>query len=77
MADIFTELNYFQVYNYYRNPDAKNAEKVLRTFGEEDYCKQYKQKWDKHGNWLNIEPYNPDEWNNPKYHNCCILPLEQ
>ena len=74
MSDLFTSLGYFQVYNFYRNPDAKRGEKVLRTYGDRAHCEEYIKKY---GKWLEIEPYDSDEWNHPKMHECCILPLEK
>lgn len=72
--DLFSEAEQYQVYNIYRNPDAKKPEKVLRTFGDKRHCDEYVKKY---GNYLTIELYNADEWQHPKLNGCCILPLEK
>ena len=72
--DLFSDAEQYQVYNFYRHPDAKRGEKVLRTFGDKRHCDEYVKKY---GKYLEIEPYNADEWQHPKQNECCILPLEK
>lgn len=72
--DLFSSADQYQVFNIYRNPDAKKPEKVLRAFGDKEHCEKYIKKY---GEWLTIEPYNADEWQRPKLNGCCILPLEK
>ena len=76
--DLFSNSELYQVFNFYRHPDRARGEKVLRTFGSMEHCKNYIQKYKgEGGEWLKTEPYNSDEWENPKFYECCILPLEK
>lgn len=70
---LFDGTEMFQCFNWYRSPDARNPEKVLRTFGDRRHCKKYIEKW---GYALEIEPYSGDEWASPRKHGCCVLPFE-
>ena len=77
--DLFSDAEQYQVYNFYRHPDRARGEKVLRTFGSKEHCEAYARKYASESGtvWLSIEPYNADEWQNPKANGCCILPLEK
>ena len=76
--DLFSNSELYQVFNFYRHPDRARGEKVLRTFGSLEHCKNYIQKYKgEGGQWLKTEPYNSDEWEHPKFCGCCILPLEK
>lgn len=74
MNDLFTSPELYQVFNYYRHPDKARGEKVLRTFGDKKHCENYVARF---GDFLDIEPYNADEWNDAKTNECAIIPLEQ
>lgn len=72
---LFDGIEMFQCFNWYRSPDAKNPEKVLRTFGDKRHCEKYREKWRDEVT-LDIEPYNGDEWASPKKYGCFVQPCE-